>query len=55
MTHQDREPRPGPRAAREAPPAAQILGMIAIGLLSVVFAPIAIPIIIWVRLRDRRN
>ncbi|MDP9796948.1 hypothetical protein J2S43_005460 [Catenuloplanes nepalensis] len=48
-------PHPAPRDLRGAPAAAHVLGMIAIGLLAVLLAPIAIPVIIWIRLRDRRD
>ncbi|MDR7273517.1 hypothetical protein [Catenuloplanes atrovinosus] len=49
------DPHPAPRDLRTAPAAAHILGMIAIGLLAVLLAPIAIPVILWIRFRDRRR
>ncbi|GAB7043089.1 MULTISPECIES: hypothetical protein [Catenuloplanes] len=49
------DPHPVPRDLRGAPGAAHVLGMIAIGLLAVLLAPIAVPVIIWIRLRDRRG
>ncbi|WP_198154123.1 hypothetical protein [Catenuloplanes japonicus] len=48
-------PHPAPRDLRGAPAAAHILGMIAIGVLAVALAPIAIPVILWIRFRDRRR
>jgi hypothetical protein len=49
------DPHPAPRDLRGAPATAHILGMIAIGVLSVVLAPIAIPVILWIRYRDRHR
>lgn len=49
------DPHPAPRELQKAPAAAHVLGMIAIGLISVVFAPVAIPVILWIRFRDRRD
>ncbi|MFI5842335.1 hypothetical protein ACIA8K_21730 [Catenuloplanes sp. NPDC051500] len=49
------DPHPAPRDLRGAPAAAHLLGMIAIGVLCVVLAPIAIPVVLWIRYRDRRR